>query len=263
MPIYGKTLLPASYHKIIIMPHIKNISIPQACHQSWQQMTPVNDGRHCQSCCKTVTDFTAMTNDEIINYLTVNSNVCGRFGPQQLNAINNQFAAEDKPATGRLKAWAMAMGLLGSIAFYEASAQTQTPTVQTAIDASKSYRESFPLGEVMIPTPTGFREISGNVSDAEDTAIPGAQIKVDSANISVTTNSNGNFSMRVPIGAKQFTVNYIGFAPRRIVIDKDTKYEVKLGEVELLGEVVSVTRVSFLKRIYYKCIKRPVYKLFK
>ena len=50
------------------MTHIKNISIPQPCSQSWQQMTPVEQGRHCESCCKTVVDFTPMSNDEIKDF---------------------------------------------------------------------------------------------------------------------------------------------------------------------------------------------------
>jgi hypothetical protein len=51
-----------------IMQPIKSISIPQPCHENWNQMTPVEQGRHCIQCSKTVTDFTVMSNNEIINY---------------------------------------------------------------------------------------------------------------------------------------------------------------------------------------------------
>lgn len=73
------------------MTPIQNISIPEACHESWQQMTPVDQGRHCQQCCKTVTDFMVMSNDEIISYLSSANNVCGRFNEHQLDSLNHQL----------------------------------------------------------------------------------------------------------------------------------------------------------------------------
>ena len=80
-----------------IMQPIKSISIPQPCHENWNQMTPVEQGRHCMQCRKTVTDFTAMTSSEIINYFANHGNVCGRFERHQLPALNNYLAVQDKP----------------------------------------------------------------------------------------------------------------------------------------------------------------------
>lgn len=62
------------------------LSIPKPCHESWNSMTPVDDGRHCTSCCKTVVDFSGMTDDEIKAYFlnTMNRSVCGRFRIDQL-----------------------------------------------------------------------------------------------------------------------------------------------------------------------------------
>lgn len=74
---------------------IKSISIPEPCHQSWQQMTSVDGGRHCETCCKTVIDFTQMTDDEIINYFATKSNTCGRFTGDQLPRINQTFTISE------------------------------------------------------------------------------------------------------------------------------------------------------------------------
>jgi hypothetical protein len=61
-------------------------TIPKPCHENWSAMTPNEQGRFCSQCSKSVTDFTQMSNDEIIIYLKTNKNfqVCGRFRNDQL-----------------------------------------------------------------------------------------------------------------------------------------------------------------------------------
>ena len=64
-----------------------HISIPKPCHEDWTAMTPNEQGRHCNVCCKTVVDFTGM-NDEDVKYFFIKKKkeapVCGRFKNEQL-----------------------------------------------------------------------------------------------------------------------------------------------------------------------------------
>jgi len=65
------------------------ISIPTPCHQDWDAMTPNTQGKYCNSCAKTVVDFTNM-NDEEVKYFFINKKderVCGRFRNTQLQRI--------------------------------------------------------------------------------------------------------------------------------------------------------------------------------
>lgn len=58
------------------------INVPKPCSQNWNSMLPNKDGRFCNSCSKTVVDFTKMEIPEIKNYLIENSGkegVCGHF----------------------------------------------------------------------------------------------------------------------------------------------------------------------------------------
>jgi len=61
-------------------------SIPKPCHENWNAMTPDEQGRFCSQCSKSVTDFTQMSDDEVIIYLRLNSDnkVCGRFRKDQM-----------------------------------------------------------------------------------------------------------------------------------------------------------------------------------
>ena len=61
------------------------ISIPDPCHQNWNQMQPNEKGRFCDTCKLTVVDFTKMSNEEIKTYLLNKSYVCGRFDCTQLD----------------------------------------------------------------------------------------------------------------------------------------------------------------------------------
>ena len=48
-------------------------------------MQPEEKGRHCAACQKTVVDFTAMSDAEVVAYMSrAGSNICGRFAPDQL-----------------------------------------------------------------------------------------------------------------------------------------------------------------------------------
>lgn len=119
------------------MTNIKSISIPNACLQSWQQMTAVNNGRHCAHCCKTVVDFTLMSNEDIINYLSAKTNVCGRIERYQLAHINNTLSARKLKAAWWKRA-VVVLGLLGP-AILKANAQSKHVIVNTQNNVRKAH----------------------------------------------------------------------------------------------------------------------------
>jgi CarboxypepD_reg-like domain len=63
-----------------------HITLPEPCHENWDAMEEVEKGRICMSCQKTVVDFTVMTDDEMLQFLSQSISIpCGRFAPDQLN----------------------------------------------------------------------------------------------------------------------------------------------------------------------------------
>lgn len=116
------------------------IQIPKPCHESWDAMTPEQDGRHCAQCCKTVVDFTNWLQEDILDYMQQGKgNVCGRFRPEQLNvpisetAFITSIIRAQLPYLKKIAAiFLFAFGMLHMDP--EASAQTaakQAPEVQT------------------------------------------------------------------------------------------------------------------------------------
>ena len=61
-----------------------NLHLPEPCSESWDAMRPEGNGRHCASCRKIVTDFTALSDAELIAALRKQPEGCGRFREDQL-----------------------------------------------------------------------------------------------------------------------------------------------------------------------------------
>jgi hypothetical protein len=63
------------------------IRIPDPCHEDWNKMTPDDKGKFCNSCCKSVVDFTNKTDQEIIDILQSagEGKVCGHFRKSQVD----------------------------------------------------------------------------------------------------------------------------------------------------------------------------------
>ncbi|HEY1038643.1 MAG TPA: T9SS type A sorting domain-containing protein [Bacteroidia bacterium] len=63
------------------------VRIPEPCHEDWNKMTPEPTGRHCQSCNKTVIDFSNKTDNEIHSIIisSKEQNICGHFKKSQVN----------------------------------------------------------------------------------------------------------------------------------------------------------------------------------
>jgi len=211
------------------MEPIKNISIPTPCHQSWQQMQPVDAGRHCSQCAKTVIDFTMMTNDEIVAYLSTASDICGRFDQQQLKALNQQVYNESVPGRSNWKNWIMAASLFVSAIFLGACAQSTPP---------KQPEEQLPvvrrswgrtMGKVLVLNAPRFREISGRVTDESNRPVFGACITISPGTLTTQSDHNGYFNLRVRTSAKQLAVHCTDFANRSVIIGSAAIYNVELS----------------------------------
>src|ERR671910_280849 len=67
------------------MPKFLHLQIPKPCHEDWNSMNLVAQGRFCNSCQKTVTDFTQMSDAQLIAFFKKpKQSTCGRFTQEQL-----------------------------------------------------------------------------------------------------------------------------------------------------------------------------------
>ncbi len=69
---------------------LMNVRIEEPCHEDWNKMIPESTGAFCNSCAKSVIDFTNKTKNEIKTFFESNKGkeVCGRFTEDQLTEMS-------------------------------------------------------------------------------------------------------------------------------------------------------------------------------
>ena len=92
------------------------VRIPEPCHEDWNKMEPDSKGKFCNSCSKSVFDFTNKTDTEIKDILLEykNQKVCGHFKKSQVNRpLNISVNLKDLPKNMSItKAFAIALFLV-------------------------------------------------------------------------------------------------------------------------------------------------------
>jgi carboxypeptidase-like protein len=217
-----------------------NIKVPQPCHENWNNMTPKEQGWFCGSCQTVVVDFTAMSDKEMLDYISkaAGQHACGRFSNDQLNRNI------ETPRKQRLFTWAYIWNfLLATFLVTDSYAQKQpvvnkkpnvqlpnlSPTVGTfAVDE----REHVPS-----------KEISGTII-AQDSKQPiaGATIMVQGITRGVVTDSLGRFKIMVDDNtAITLEISSVGYETQTLVMNKkkswhNIKVIMKGDEAILMGK---------------------------
>ena len=62
-----------------------SIYIPTPCREDWDKMSPAQHGKFCAACNKQVIDFSLMSDNQILHFLSNQpGKLCGRFDADQL-----------------------------------------------------------------------------------------------------------------------------------------------------------------------------------
>jgi hypothetical protein len=196
-------------------------------------MLPEQKGRHCEACKTVVTDFTIMTDAEIINHLKATaSNTCGRFLDTQLNRelieptkTYNWFSIPKLPAAASIL-----FSLLQLPVF--AQVKNEVRTEQTQIQKSDSTKQKL-SGDIII------KGIILRANDYEPMDYVAVGVYLNNKIIAVEyTYENGSFSCKLSSekyadSIVDIRIKNFGFKPdtlKNIVLDKN---HIELGKLYL------------------------------
>jgi hypothetical protein len=237
-----------------------SVYIPKPCHADWNEMTQTRQGKFCSACSKQVVDFSLMSDNQILKYLSGQSgNLCGRFGAEQLERPLIETKIRKK------KSWWMAVAMPLLFLFDRSEAQENKLAGETTIIVSGEndtlhrvlgYRPSEILtGKVAVANPqkpaslidtaisiSNETIVTGQVVDENNNPLPYVTVRIKGTVQSATTDSLGNFSIGIKYYNDSATliISYIGYkALEKPISLKDKNVNIKLQlEVALMGDVV-------------------------
>ncbi len=216
---------------------MKNIHlyISKPCHESWHQMLPEAQGRHCLACQKTVVDFSAMTDAEIVSFFKVKpAAVCGRFLETQLVS---QFSVS-KPAAG-WKNYLLAFTATLAFKFII----TDAAKAQARTEQGVPKPEINPIGTRGISTEPKLFSARGTVRNVADgSPVCYVLVTVKGTDRRAITDAEGKFALT---GLKDGDVLYFrggGFKSQSIAARPEVEVEITIPPVMkfITGGIVMV-----------------------
>lgn len=210
------------------------LTIPEPCHERWDQMTPTEKGAFCQSCEKEVMDFSGLQREDIAYYFKYKNTgkTCGRFKPEQLQQTY-LIPPDPEPKRSWMRAiWLLPLTLFSKNVFGQQKppvcdrpqTETQAPA---AIDTTIKpvYDEVILTGDtIVMELPQQQNLLQGRVlNNFTGAALPLAIVKVNDS-LQTVTDSSGNFVLDLPEGfaADSFVVTLEGFSGKYIPLKNDS-----------------------------------------
>lgn len=228
------------------------ISIPEPCHENWEEMTAVDRGKFCGSCQKVVTDFTQMEDAEIIQFLKEGKGICGRFTANQLD--RPLIPAIEKPSYFVVPFYKkIAASLLIMAAFAEKTFAQQKKQNSSQQQVTATKKSKAPV------------IISGHLLDFEtQKPIAGKDIylQIKGFDLQVrTTNRYGGFTFSIPASQRKGSgiLNIDTTGTNYILIDEEISLEKSTTDLQLY----CYSKPELLKPISKVACKEEVIPKFK
>jgi hypothetical protein len=233
-----------------------SLTIPKPCSEKWNSFTPVPMGGFCSSCSKVVTDFTTMTDEQIITALCNSSRtVCGRFRPDQLRNYGAKPVTTIGPGFTLLRAGVM--GLLILLISRPGSARMVHEKQKIEISSDQNQ----PVDDCSILNQTSM--IRGIVRDKYDhSPVPGVNVIIKGTEIGTMADVNGLFELRADFKEGDVLLfTFIGYETKEYLVPKSIGKVLEIDielfmDVSVLGEVavndVYQNPATGMKGIWYK-----------
>lgn len=209
-------------------------------------MTPAAQGRHCAACDTVVTDFTRMTDAEVVAFLGQSVGAgCGRFREEQLDRpLVVPLSYSGASWRKRLLTMAALLGL-GTAASPAVRAQQAVPIrVQRTITMGMVAQPASSVAPTLLPPLV----VRGVVLDSEThEPLPGVTVLVATSTIGVSSNKDGSFELVLPeafrdsqpiplqVGSVGYTTQYLSINPQHMEALTIELAPSMMGEVVVVG----------------------------
>jgi hypothetical protein len=235
------------------MPKYLQLGIPEPCHEDWNKMSADAQGRFCGSCQKTVTDFTNMSDAQLIAFFkSPKTSVCGRFNQEQLERdiliprkripwIKYFFQFTLPAFLLSLKSSAQ----IGKVAIIPPAQKLAVERPAKLLGDTITVKKScLPVNQLegrvggISYSFEDTRNISGRVTDINGNPLAGASVSIKGTNNVVTADGNGDFLLVNVRKKATVMASYVGFNSIEVFAYQGL-LNIQLTP-QLMGEVVVV-----------------------
>jgi hypothetical protein len=272
--------------KPLLMPKYLHLEIPEPCHEDWNKMNPEAQGRFCSSCQKTVTDFTNMSDAQLIAFFkNPKPSVCGRFNQEQLERdiliprkripwVKYFFQFTLPAFLLSLKSSAQ-MGKISvtapvqKIAVQKLSTLLGDTTIAEKANTVSSVNALPGIAGGIVSSLEETRNIKGTVTDYDGIPLIGASVLIKGTNSGTVTDTSGNFVLINVHPKSEIMVSFIGYESREVTIpNTDKPLKIQLDPYSTRGLVVVIVGSPVKKKTKSKkqeiCTKpaEPILSLY-
>lgn len=185
------------------------LSIPEPCHENWDNMDTTEQGRYCNACAKEVIDFSDMSDSEVLNYFLKNKKaekVCGRAYPDQLG--------RDITALPKKRKYWQWYYMLSAFLFLMKPAKTKAQGAFMVVADSSAPVFKIPLDGVNEQNKEQF--IKAIIKDEEGNPVPYASVKIIGSDRGTSADEYGRFTLVKEEGMK-LEISALGYETREMV----------------------------------------------
>jgi hypothetical protein len=230
------------------------LSIPEPCHENWNNMTPTEKGKHCSVCEKEVYDMTGISENEVAEEISKmeSGNVCARIPNAYLDRKIELHAA----AMGKYGKMGAAGALITAVAF--------TPMISIPDSDLSAIAEKNTL-----QISNHSIQMNGTIVNEKGEIIPGVRVIIEQNNHKAftTTLANGRFvfqldAQKITNGKATLKLDKVGFESieREISINGNRENgKFVLNSVEIVKELKIVNFIEKeLKEMEYAVVGQMV-----
>lgn len=208
------------------------LTIPEPCHENWNNMTPTEKGKHCAVCDKEVFDMTKSSEEEVAEKISKmeSGNVCARIPNAYLDKKIELHAA----GMGKYGKMGAAGALITAVAFTPIISNPETDLSDVAKNNT-----------IQISNPS--IQMNGTIVNEKGEIIPGVRVIVEQNNHKAFTTSlaNGRFvfnfdSQKITNGKATLKLEKVGFesVEREITINGSMENgKFVLNSIEMVKEL--------------------------
>jgi hypothetical protein len=226
------------------------LQIAEPCHENWDGMTPVQQGKFCGSCQKEVVDFSNMSDQQLVAFFKKPStgSLCGRFNSEQLN--------RDVEIPRKRIPWLKYFFQIAIPAFLltiKANGQKGRPQIMGKIapvcskplmGITVAVENPKPVKPIEAPAE---KSIQGKIIDESGNPVSNASVIIKGTKTGAATDELGNFNIDIKntntkeMAGITLVVSSIGFESKEVVVvNKTSLINIQMIQLKtaIKGEIV-------------------------